>query len=119
MGDGFIDDTLPGINADLARLEQDLRDVPQIVTDARDALYEAERSHELAKARAYLESSGTVAERNAQVVIATRESAELVDVCKLAFEYARERARSLHDTMGALQTRSANLRKEIDLASRG
>lgn len=53
------------------------------------------------------------------MVIATRESAELVDVCKSAFEYARERARSLHDTMGALQTRSANLRKEIDLASRG
>lgn len=115
----MIDDTLPGINADLARVERDIREVPKIVTEARDALLVAEHAHELAKAHAYLESTGTVAERNAQVVIATKDSAERVDVCRSAFEYARERARSLHDTIGALQTRSANLRKEIDLVSRG
>lgn len=115
----MIDDTLPGINADLARLEQEIRQVPTIVTEARDALLAAEHAYELAKAHAYLDSSGTVAERSAHVVIATKDASERVDVCKSAFEYARERARSLHDTMGALQTRSANLRKEIDLASRG
>ena len=39
-----------------------------------------------------------------------------VDVASAAFDYAKGRARDLRDTLSALQTRSANIRKEIDLA---
>lgn len=115
----MIDDTLPGINGDLARLEQELDEIPERIRDCHNELLEAQRVLDQAKARAYLSSPGSIPERNANVVIETVAEVERVDVARAAYDYVRERSRSVRDSIGALQTRSANLRKEIDLATRG
>lgn len=110
------DQTLAGINSELFKLEQELADSSDIVSAAREELMAAKRVYDRARAVAYLESKGTVAEREAYVTLACGEQSTAFDVATAAFEYAKAHAAGLRDSLSALQTRSANIRKEIDLA---
>lgn len=112
----MVDDTLMGINAELVELEREIGDSSDVVSSARERLLVAEHALEQAKAHALIASSGTVAERNAQVTIRCKDQTEAVDVARAEFEYARAYAMGLRDSLSCLQTRSANIRKEIDLA---
>lgn len=110
------DQTFSGINSALFRLEQELQESSDVVSARREELLSAKRALDTLKAHAYLESKGTVAEREAYVTIKCGEAIASLDVATAAFEYAKSHAMGLRDTLSALQTRSANLRKEIDLA---
>lgn len=110
------DQTFSGINSALFHLERELSESSDVVSARREELLEAKRTLDHEKARAYLDSKGTVAEREAQVTIKCSEMIVSLDVATAAFEYAKSHAMGLRDTLSALQTRSANLRKEIDLA---
>lgn len=110
------DQTLVGINSALFRLEGELAESSDIVSATREDMMAAKRALDQARASAYLDAKGTVAEREARVLLACAEQIENLDVATAAFEYAKSHAMGLRDTLSALQTRSANLRKEIDLA---
>lgn len=114
--DRIEDQTFSGINSELFRLEGELADSSDVVSKRREELLAAKRSLDRAKAESYLASKGTVAEREAHVVLECLEQIEALDVATAAFEYAKAHAMGLRDTLSALQTRSANLRKEVDLA---
>lgn len=111
------DQTLAGINSALFQLERQLADSSDTVSAAREELLAAKSDLALSRARALLKAEGkTAAEREARVTIDCEAQTGRVDVATAAFEYAKAHAMDLRDTLSALQTRSANLRKEIDLA---
>lgn len=111
------DQTLAGINSELFKLEQELQDSSDTVAAAHEEYLAAKSALALARARALMKAEGkTAAEREAWVTIQCEAESVRVDVASAAFDYAKGRARDLRDTLSALQTRSANIRKEIDLA---
>lgn len=113
----MIDDTLMGINSSLVMLEKQIEESSDIVSACRENLLAAEHILEQAKARTYIDTTGTVAERNAKVTIECKTELERVDCARAEFEYAKSHATGLRDTLSALQTRSANLRAEMKLAA--
>lgn len=114
--DRIEDQTFSGINSELFRLEGELADSSDVVSARREELLAAKRSLDHEKAVAYLDTTGTVAEREARVTVRCADQIAALDVATAAFEYAKSHAMGLRDTLSALQTRSANLRKEVDLA---
>ena len=113
----MVDDTLMGINASLVMLEKQIEESSDIVSACREKLLAAEHALEQRRARTYIETAGTVGERNAAVTLACKDELERVDCARAEFEYAKAHAKGLTDTLGALQTRSANLRAEMKLAA--
>ena len=111
------DQTLAGINSELFKLERELQDSSDVVAAAHEEYLAAKSALALARARALMKAEGkTAAEREAWVTIQCEAESVRVDVASAAFDYAKGRARDVRDTLSALQTRSANIRKEIDLA---
>ena len=110
------DQTLAGINSELFKLERELQDSSDVVSACREELLAAKRAYDQRRAKVYLDTKGTVAEREARVTIECADEIAALDVASAAFEYAKAHAAGLRDSLSALQTRSANIRKEIDLA---
>lgn len=111
------DQTLAGINSELFKLERELQDSSDVVAAAHEEYLSAKSVLASSRARALLKAEGkTAGEREAWVTLQCEEESSRVDVALAAFDYAKGRARDLRDMLSALQTRSANIRKEIDLA---
>lgn len=104
-------DTPPSIDNAIYTTRENIRKGIGIVDARRKAWMQAKKDLAEAKARAYLESEGTIPERNAQVTIATTAEAEAVDVAKAAYDYAKDIQKSLSKDLDAYRSISASVRE--------
>lgn len=80
---------------------QELARSIRVVTDAEKAAVDSQRAYDRARARAQLDADGkTVADRDAQVELATADERDARDVAAVAFADAKR-------TMKMLETRSS------------
>uniref|UniRef100_A0AAU7J7Q9 Head-to-tail adaptor n=2 Tax=unclassified bacterial viruses TaxID=12333 RepID=A0AAU7J7Q9_9VIRU len=79
----------------------------------------AERTFDLAWARAYMNKSGPVEERKQNAVIATEEEKTALDVAEVAFKYVDRRLRAAESTLSAYQTLSKSVMAMYGAAGRG
>lgn len=115
-----LDPTTPGyVNARLLELEQNFQRAPKLLEQARDALTVARARLRREEAKARIGADGRSADvRDAQVLQATEDAREGVEVADAAFKYLQDRVQQWSREKDALQTRSANLRAEMQLGAR-
>lgn len=77
---------------------------PQVRRDLDKARREAKRALDVAEAKALLAASGTVSEKQAQVVLAVQEEREAFDEAEVAYRYAENQARNLESEQSSWQT---------------
>ncbi|WP_107984242.1 hypothetical protein [Rhodococcus sp. OK519] len=115
-----LDPTTPAyVNARLLELEQCFQRAPKMLEGARDALTVARARLRREEAAARVAAAGGAKDvRDAQVVQATESAREGVEVADAAFKYLQDRVQQWSREKDALQTRSANLRAEMQLGAR-
>jgi TPR repeat protein len=116
-----LDPTTPEyVNARLMELEQFFEQAPKWLETARNAVTVSHERYAAEKARAFLNAEGKNKEaREAQAFLATRDAREEWQVADAALRYLQDQVTAASRQKDALQTRSANLRAEIQLAGRG
>lgn len=117
--------SLNHITQRLIDIETAIQGGPQALGQARNHEARTEETYNRARAIALLEApqhvgdrKTTAAEREAHVFLATETEREAWRVAHSAYEYAKDMNRSLDREMNSLQTRSANLRAETQLAGK-
>jgi hypothetical protein len=103
--------TPPGCEYAINHVAGRIRTGVGIIDKLRQTLMEAEKELAEAKAYAYINSTGTIPERNAQVVIATAEQSGAVDVAKAALRAAQDHAASLRTDLKAYMSINASVRE--------
>lgn len=116
-----FDPSTPGyVNARLQELEQFFQESPDLLDEARNKVVVAGERYASAKARATVSAEGRSKEiREAQAFIATRDEREALQVAEAAYKYLQDRVQAYSREKDALQTRSANLRAELQLSMKG
>ena len=76
------------------------------VYEAEMKLYEAQRELELAEAKTLLRVEGNVAERNAQVALATDELRFAVSLAKAEYNRVRTKMKALENSQMSVQTQA-------------
>lgn len=116
-----LDPTTPEyVNARLMELEQFFEQSPKWLEEARNKVTVAHERYAAEKARAFLNAEGRNKEsREAEAFLATRDAREEWQVADAALRYLQDQVTAASRQKDALQTRSANLRAEIQLAGRG
>ena len=109
----------PEIESKLLALSNDIARGVKIVSDAEKTYVDSQREFDRAKAKAQLEAQGTVAEREAQVELATASQRDQRDQDYLAFQHAKRTLRSLDQRIDALQSIGASVRQAYVVAGRG
>ncbi|KAA0021825.1 hypothetical protein [Antrihabitans cavernicola] len=120
------EDSLAYITSRLMEIEVAIYRGPLAMGRERNALVVAEERYNTAKAKALLavpvEDDGrklTAGEREARAFLATGLEREAYQIADAAFKYSQDVSRSLDREKDALQTRSANLRAELQLSGKG
>lgn len=90
-----------------------------VLDDLRKKWLKAKADLAEAKARAYVESTGTIPERKAQVVLATTAEAEAVDVARAALDYAKDLQKSLSKDLESYRSIGASVRETYRYTSGG
>ena len=103
------------VAAEVRQIIRDLAEAPDIVQSARDGVRVAEDRLSRAEAAAYLESAGTVREREAHVTVHVAGLRDDVEVAKAALQYARDKSKSLETRLSGLQTLAGLLKTEMKL----
>lgn len=96
------------LSGDYDQLSQDYEQIARNAANLRDA-------YELEKAQAMLTASGTIPEKEAQVVIRCSESAEQCHAAEATQEYYKQRLKALAAVLNAAQTEAALIRDEMKL----
>lgn len=108
------------LDRELAGLNDDLYKAPAKIRKLREAFFEAEMDHKRAAAVARLEiDGGTVAERDAEVFLATEETYKAMRAAESLYEHAKDVRKSLSERVSVTQTMSANQRLQYTIAGRG
>lgn len=90
------------------------------VCDERYRLYlAADRAHDVAVARAYLEHEGPAHEKKYAAELATRREREARDEADAAYRYADRQAKALVEELRAWQSVGASVRAMYGVAGRG
>lgn len=101
----------------LWRFGQDIARGVRIVSDAEEAFTTADREYDRAKARAQLAADGkTVADREAQVELATVEERDAKDVAWVAYQHAKRTMKAIESQLTAVQSIAADLRQQYSVA---
>ncbi len=116
-----LDPTTPEyVNARLMELEQFFQQSPALLDRERNKVVVAAERLAAEKARAFLAADGSNKEsREAQAFLATRDAREVWQVAEAAYKYVQDRVHAYSREKDALQTRSANIRAEVQLSGRG
>lgn len=107
------------LQSEMIRLSRLLDQGIDYLTEAAVEYAETDNAYRMARAKALLESEGTVSERNAQADLATskeRVAARLADGMKQA---ALEAVRSRRQQLSALQSLAAAYRAEVEHSKYG
>lgn len=107
------------ISAFLIQLGRTLDGLVREYRDLGDAAAEAKRDAELAYARAYLETEGTVEERRQAAVVETSDARYMADLMDRKVAGCREAIRAVHARIEVGRTLSATTRDEAKLAGTG
>lgn len=119
LSEQFPPDSIGYINARLMEIEQEFQSAPDELDVARNEVLVAKHALRSAVAQATIKATGRSADiRAAEVDVATFAERERVDVAEAAFAYLRDVVHELGREKDALQTRSANLRAEMQLGAR-
>ena len=121
------EDSVAYITQRLMEIEVAIYRGPRALQAARDTAVVTEERYQRAKAKALLAvpieaDNGrklTAAERDARAFLATVTEREAYQQAESVYEYARDVSRALDREKDSLQTRSANLRAEIQLSGKG
>ena len=121
------EDSVAYITQRLMEIEVAIYRGPRALQAARDTAVVTEERYQRAKAKALLavpieDDNGrklTAAERDARAFLATVTEREAYQQAESVYEYARDVSRALDREKDSLQTRSANLRAEIQLSGKG
>ena len=107
-----MSDVLNPVEAEAAirRLGNRLSEFVPVVSQAERVMVTAKTELERAEANAMLHAQGTVAEREAQVVLAVQAERDTYDVAYLAFRDAERKMRTLRENLSAAQSISASVR---------
>lgn len=92
------------VEAEIAETTKRLAKSPTVRKNLDVARREAKRALDTAEAHAFLNTSGTVAERNAEVTIAVADERAAYDEAEAAFRYAENQARTLENEQSSWQT---------------
>jgi len=118
-------DDLIGIREALHEVELSAQRGPGIIRDAYQLWREADRVHEVARARAVLTArdelgeKSTVAERDAHVTLETIRERQGLDAADAVHRYAASRVRELENRRSSLQTRASLIRVQMALVGTG
>lgn len=119
LADQLDPTTAAYVNARLLELEQNFQRAPKLLEQARDKVTVARARLRREEAAARVAAAGGAKDvRDAQVVQATEAAREGVEVADAAFKYLQDRVQQWSREKDALQTRSANLRAEMQLGAR-
>jgi hypothetical protein len=91
----------------------------EAINDLNDACRDdatSKHAYELAHAKAYLNATGTIPEREAQTRIATDRERLATLIADGKREATRARVKWVDKELSILQTRAANLRSEMEMA---
>lgn len=115
-----LDPSTPAyVNARLMELEQLFQQAPKLLEAQRNKVTVARARLRRAEAKARINADGRSADvRDAQVVEATVDAREGLEVAEAAFKYLQDEVHSWSREKDSLQTRSANLRAELQLGAR-
>lgn len=92
------------VEAEIAETTKRLAKSPTVRQKLDDKRREAKRALDTAESHAFLNSEGTVAERNAQVTLAVADERAAWDEAEVAFRYAENQARTLENEQSSWQT---------------
>jgi hypothetical protein len=104
------------ISAFLIELGRTLDALVKEYRDLGDAAAEAKRDAELAYARAYMGTEGTVEERRQAAVLATSDARYMADLMDRKVTGCREAIRAVHARIEVGRTLSATTRDEMKLS---
>lgn len=71
----------------------------------------AQRDYDRARAKAFLEASGSIPERNARVELATSEARENAEIAEAAWQYANRRWKAAQAELDAMRSIGASVRQ--------
>lgn len=103
------------VAAEVRQIIRDLDKAPDIVQEAREGVRVAEDRLSRAEASAYLESTGTVREREAKVTAYVSGLRDDLEIARAALAYAKDKSKALETRLSGLQTLGALLRTEMRL----
>jgi hypothetical protein len=90
------------------------------VTDHLRAYRQADAEYDRAKARAQLAAEGkTVADREAEVELATVAERDARDVAEVAYSHVNRRVKAFEKELDAIRSIGANVRQMYSVAGRG
>ena len=90
------------------------------VTDHLRAYRQADAEYDRAKARAQLAAEGkTVADREAEVELATVTERDARDVAEVAYSHVNRRVKAFEKELDAIRSIGANVRQMYSVAGRG
>lgn len=104
-----------GIRKAVAEVAQGVVEYTRVLQDYR----QAERTFDLAWARAYMSKSGPVEERKQNCVLVTEEEKAALDVAEVSFKYVDKRLRAAESTLSAYQTLSKSVTAMYGAAGQG
>jgi hypothetical protein len=107
------------IAAGLISLGRQLDALVREYRDLGDAAAEAKRDAELAHAKAYMETEGTVEERRQAAILTSSDARYVADLAERKVAGCREAIRAVHARIEVGRTLSATTRDEMKLAGSG
>lgn len=113
------DMTPNAIAANLIQLSYELDDLVKEYRALGDGAAEAKREAEVAYAKAYMSTSGTVEERKQAAIEATTDQRYVADLAERKVAGCREAIRAIHARIEVGRTLSATTRDELKLAGSG
>lgn len=107
-----MSDVLNPVEAEAAikKLGNKLAESVPTVTEMERQMVVAKTALERAEARALLRAEGTVAERQAEVVLAVQAERDAYDVAYIAYRDAERKMRTVRENLSAAQSISASVR---------
>lgn len=89
-----------------------------ICSETYATFLDADHQYDLAWARAYLKTTGTVEARKAQVTLAVEDERDALNMADVAYRYADRNAKALESELRAYQSVGASVRAMYQVAGR-
>jgi hypothetical protein len=103
--------TPPAVDQAIENTRQRIENGVDVIDGLRRGVMKARKALAEAKAHAYVDSEGTIPERNAQVVLATADEVEALDAAIAAYEYAKDLQKRLSKDLDAYRSIGASVRE--------
>lgn len=107
------------IEQTIRELSNEIAKEVRTLTDAHKAFLAAEREYDRVYAEQYFLAQGSVEDRKQRAKYESLSAREAKDVADVAYQYSRNKARSLEEQLRAMQSVGASVRSMYAVAGRG